>query len=138
MPRVLDELKRLEEAHARGDIPAEKLAQLRRDLLDIVEEAEVSTEPPEPAPTQQGISWRAGFVTVSGLTVLTAFVSWLTEDVALALTLSATLLAGLVINAARQIAAEEQAMAMPARPEQPKPGPALDRYDNQGRAVPAE
>ena len=47
MTTILEELKRLDDAHARGDVSAKEVRKLRRAILELVEDAEEATDDPD-------------------------------------------------------------------------------------------
>ncbi len=109
MTRILTEIRRLEEARTRGEIDAAAFAKLRAEVLDFIEEAEVSEPAPERQITETAQILRQAVLVGLGLVALTLAVGWLAGDWTLALTLAVTLLAGFIIRLARP-PREEQGM----------------------------
>ena len=110
MTSVLTEIRRLEDALARGEIDAAAFAKLRGEVLDLIEEAEVATAPPKPAVNDAAVILRQAIWVALGLCALTLVVGWVARDWTLALTLSVTLLAGIIIRLARPPRAPEDAL----------------------------
>lgn len=131
MPNILDEIRRLEEAQRRGEVDAAEVAKLRREILSMVEEAEevAPSEPPEDRPRPQSKLIWDGALVGTALVLLTLLVTWLSGDLGIALTLSVTLLAGIIIHAARDVIHGPAPEAETAT---------LDEYDEQDRPLPAE
>jgi len=108
MTSVLNELRSLDAARARGDISGEDFARIRGSLLDAIEDATlvgddfVQIETPDaPAPVSDDTKklWHIiAFLCVS-FVLCTGFTAWLFGDLTLALTLSATLMAALTVRA---------------------------------------
>jgi hypothetical protein len=142
MTQVLDTIRRLDEALERQEISEARYAALRREVLELVEEGEVAEGPaPAPARNETADLLKNALLLLFGLVILTVLLAWATQDVMLALTASVVLLAGFVVNAARGLIAEDraEAEAKASKRRAPKtPAPALDTYDEKGRAVAAE
>ncbi len=110
MTSVLNELRSLDAARARGDISGEDFTRIRGSLLDAIEDATlVGDEPPDtpepvvaaPAPISEDTKklWHIiAFLCIS-FVLCTGFTAWLFGDLTLALTLSATLMAALTVRA---------------------------------------
>ncbi|MEL6452291.1 MAG: hypothetical protein AAFQ19_13615 [Pseudomonadota bacterium] len=106
MTAILDGIRRLDAAHARGEISAVDLAAAKAELMDTVPEADEAPVPPPITATPPRAHARLGqtlllcvFVLVlcAGTTVL------LTGDLMLAMTLSITVLAALTVTLFRQL-----------------------------------
>ena len=115
MTVILEELRRLEEAHRRGDVSTAEYDDLRSAVTSLVEEAEIlddrsnpsqetcidaglDTEMPEiPHVVQLGVLVCLAIVAIIGV------LGWLLQDLTLALTLCVTLLAAVVVREARRL-----------------------------------
>lgn len=109
MPAVLHTLRDLDAARARGELTEDEY-RLRRDAaMHVIEDAEVAGEaPPDkpapPAPPRAPLSpeadaWAKLAAIIIGFVALTLVATVVLRDVTLALTLSVSLLAAVVVKA---------------------------------------
>lgn len=108
MTAILDDMRRLDAAHARGEITAVDLAAAKATLMDSVPDAfEEAMDRAEPPPSKRRGAWHdfgptllfCAFI----LTVCVGTALVLTGDMTLSATLAITVLAGLTVLLFRQI-----------------------------------
>jgi len=105
MTAILDDIRRLDAAHVRGEISAIDLAAAKADLMDSVPDA---TETARPKPTGAPVEKRAGIwptllLCALILTICVGAALALTRDIMLSATLAITVLAAVTIMLFRQI-----------------------------------
>ena len=118
MTAVLDELRRLNAARQRGDITEREFSLIRASLENDVEDARViegtlvsktAATQPDKSPDTASDSlpeanlWHIFVFMLLVFTVGTAFIAWLINDVTIALTLAATVLAAISVHAAQKL-----------------------------------
>jgi hypothetical protein len=106
MTAILDDIRRLDAAHARGEISAVALAAAKADLMDSVpdasEPARRHTEPTAAKPKRAGVGQALLFCALV-LMVCVGVALLLTGDIMLSLTLAITVLAAFTVMLFRQI-----------------------------------
>lgn len=106
MTAILDDIRRLDAAHARGELNAVDLAAEKAKLFEAIPDADdVYVEAPAREPPRQ-VHSRLGQTLLLCVFVLTLFAGatmLLTGDLMLAMTLSITVLAALTVALFRQI-----------------------------------
>lgn len=104
MTAILDDMRRLDAAHARGELNAIDLAAAKADLLDAVPDATETARPPERKPRiQRAAMWPMLLLCVLVVTVCSGVALMLTGDVMLSATLAITVLAALTVMLFRQL-----------------------------------
>jgi len=105
MTAILDDIRRLEAAHARGDISALDLAAEKAKLFEAIPDAdEVTPAPAREAPRRrQSRIGQTLLLCIFVLTLCAGTTIVLTGDVMLAMTLSITVLAALTVTLFRQL-----------------------------------
>lgn len=109
MTAILDDMRRLDAAHARGDISARELAAAKADLIDAIPEA-TEHAPPDPAEAAAKPQASEG-IGVGQILLLCAVILMvcvgatvlLTGDLMLSATLAITVLAAFTIMLFRQL-----------------------------------
>ena len=107
MTAILDEMRRLDAAHARGEIGTVELAAAKAELMDSIPDAAEDAPPehdpiPLPPPTRPGIGEALLLCTLI-LTVCVGAALLLTGDIMLSATLAITVLAAFTVMLFRQI-----------------------------------
>ena len=105
MTAILDDMRRLDDAHARGDISAIDLADAKAQLLEAVPDA---TEPAHAEPTLTPVDACLGFwptllLCALILTVCIGAALLLIGDITLSATLAITVLAAVTVMLFRQL-----------------------------------
>jgi len=108
MTAILDDMRRLDAAHARGEISAVDLAAAKADLIDAVPEADAEPPPAPDTAAQHQRPKRAGvgqtlLLCALILTVCVGAALLLTGDLMLSLTLAITVLAAFTVMLFRQL-----------------------------------
>ena len=102
MTSMLDDLRRLDAAHARGDISAVDLAAAKTRLMDSVPDADAPTVKAAPSTKRVGIG--PALLLFSLILTLSAGTTLLlTQDIMLSLTVAITVLAALTVTVFRQM-----------------------------------
>mmetsp|Transcript_23536 Transcript_23536/g.41581 ORF Transcript_23536/g.41581 Transcript_23536/m.41581 type:complete len:108 (-) Transcript_23536:2195-2518(-) len=105
MTAILDDIRRLDAAHARGEMTAVDLAAAKANLMDAIPEVEEVTPTPPPAPPRRvrpGIGAALLFCALI-LTVCIGAALLLTGDIMLSATISITVLAAFTVMLFRQL-----------------------------------
>ena len=106
MTAILDDIRRLDAAHARGEISAVDLAAAKADLIEAIPDADETTRHPparEPARRSTGRLWQTLLLCIFVLTFCAGATLLLTGDLMIAMTLSITVLAALTVTLFRQL-----------------------------------
>ena len=105
MTAILDDMRRLEAAHARGDLNAIDLAAAKAELLDSVPDADEEPHAPEIATPRitRATIWPMLLLCVMVVTVCAGAALALTGDLMLSATLAITVLAAITIMLFRQL-----------------------------------
>ena len=104
MTAILDDMRRLDAAHARGDLSAVDLVAAKAKLLDSVPDASepARSRPAAPRPRRASV-WPVLLLCVMVVTVCAGAALLLTGDVMLSATLGITVLAAITIMLFRQL-----------------------------------
>jgi len=92
MANEVTELRQLEAAYRRGHVPTKDFVKTREYLLSSIE---VVIEPPSPDPNV----WHIVLALFVAVICCTGFTAWVFQDLTLALTLTATLMAAVAVRA---------------------------------------
>ncbi|MEO0379507.1 MAG: hypothetical protein AAF252_04510 [Pseudomonadota bacterium] len=105
MTAILDDMRRLEAAHARGELTTIDLAAAKADLLDSVPDADEPVHMAEPVPTRvtRATIWPMLLLCMVVVTVCTGAALMLTGDMTLSATLAITVLAAITVALFRQV-----------------------------------
>ncbi len=99
MTAVLEEIRQLEAAHARGDLSEGDLQAAKASLMDAIEEADAIRHEDGASNAPPSHIWHALLFSLAGLVVVTGLGTVLLGDFSLALTVAVTLLAALTVRA---------------------------------------
>ena len=101
MTSILNEVRKLDAARKRGDISEMDFAEIRAQLLGAIEDAEIIEDTaPEPTPAVPNVDlWLIGLLLTCAFFMVTALATWALGDFVLAVTLSVTLLAAIIVRA---------------------------------------
>ncbi|MEL6619741.1 MAG: hypothetical protein AAFP16_12745 [Pseudomonadota bacterium] len=105
MTAILEEMRRLDAAHARGEVSAVELAAAKAKLMDDVPDASEDADPgstPTPPRSRPGLGQALLLCTLI-LTVCVGAALLLTGDIMLSATLAITVLAAFTVMLFRQI-----------------------------------
>ena len=108
MTAILDGIRRLDAAHARGEISAVDLAAAKADLIDAVPDADapapvVPRAEPAPQPTKRSGLGQMLLLCALILTICAGATLLLTGDIMLSATLAITVLASFTVMLFRQL-----------------------------------
>ena len=105
MTAILDDMRRLEAAHARGDLSAIDLAAAKAALLESVPDADEAADAVEPVPSRitRTTIWPMLLLCVMVVTVCAGAALALTGDLMLSATLAITVLAAITIMLFQQL-----------------------------------
>ena len=107
MTTILEELRKLDEAHKRGEVEEVEYRKLRREVMDMIEDAEVASDVDVPEDTDADETppdlLRIGLFILAGIGACVLIGTWLFGDPMLAFTIGVAALAAVTIQAARQI-----------------------------------
>ncbi|WP_299143527.1 SHOCT domain-containing protein [uncultured Tateyamaria sp.] len=106
MTAILDDIRRLETAHARGEINAAELAAAKADLFDAIPDVTETAREPKPRTAPRKPPSRLGQALLLCAFVLTLCASatlFITGDLMLTTTVSITVLAALTVTMFRQL-----------------------------------
>ncbi len=108
MTAIIDELRQLDAARARGDLTDTELRAAKSKLLETVEDANLlavtpaAPRAPQPARDASNGLWSLLFLALCGAGVLTLVLNAILGSFSLALTLVVSLAAALLVAAVRQ------------------------------------
>ncbi|MFL4469091.1 hypothetical protein ACERZ8_04120 [Tateyamaria armeniaca] len=104
MTAILDDMRRLDAAHARGELSAIDLAAAKAHLLDSVPDATEPARKPEPKPrVRRATVWPMLMLCTAVVTVCAGAALALTGDIMLSATLAITVLAAITVMLFRQL-----------------------------------
>ena len=105
MTAILDDMRRLEAAHARGELTTIDLAAAKAELLDSVPDADEPVHTAQPAPTRgaRETIWPMLLLCMVVVTVCAGAALMLTGDMTLSATLAITVLAAITVALFRQV-----------------------------------
>ena len=105
MTAILDDMRRLDDAHARGELSAIDLAAAKAQLLDAVPDAAepALTRPPPARSTPRIGFWPIVLLCMLILTVCVGAAMLVTRDIMLSTTLAVTVLAAVTVMLFRQL-----------------------------------
>ncbi len=112
MTAVLNELRRLEEAEARGALRKDEVRFRRERLIEMVEDAEVVDSTAEPPPAKADASpelstsdqlWILCALIIGAFVGITAMVAWAVRDMTIGFTVGVTFLAVVIVQAFKSI-----------------------------------
>ncbi|WP_299727621.1 SHOCT domain-containing protein [uncultured Tateyamaria sp.] len=104
MTAILDDMRRLDAAHARGEITAVDLAAAKAKLLDSVPDASEASRSAAPARrARRATIWPMLLLCVMVVTICAGAALVLTGDLMLSATLAITVLAAITIMLFRQL-----------------------------------
>ncbi|MEO9574799.1 MAG: hypothetical protein ABJ320_18670 [Lentilitoribacter sp.] len=105
MTAILDDMRRLEAAHARGDLSAIDLAAAKADLLESVPDADEPVHAVEHAPSRvtRVTIWPMLLLCVLVVNICAGVTLMLTGDLMLSSTLAITVLAAITVMLFRQL-----------------------------------